>query len=447
MSRKTKAVIARKVANTLFLGTEDKASISTQLLKLATGSVLLVKNPRASKVLSVGSVAINLYSMGYQIFRDYKNATLPPTYAIEVTDPIVNSALLDHIKTHLVDADIVRMNTRWSSDDGKRTPDFSYEVTSSFNIDLELAGCEVVVKNPNRPAQQQQGASEYQGRSTKHPLTEIHCKSVDDRDTVSKFLRELVVDYAKETPSFYVNARWNGFEELSGIPVRPKESVILKEGQMEGILDGVQAFLDAEEHYVRLGIPYRMGMLLSGNPGSGKSSTASALAYELGLDVYFISLSSIKSDDSLISVMEDIPPRSMLILEDVDIAKATKDRTEKGEGVTMQGLLNCLDGFTSPHGVITVMTTNHKESLDPAIIRPGRVDLEVEINELNTYQLTRLCEYFIGYVPEDLPEVKVEDGITSADIVGVIKGFIPNPEDSGPAIVEFVKSRTGVFTK
>jgi chaperone BCS1 len=220
---------------------------------------------------------------------------------------------------------------------------------------------------------------------------------------------------------------------------------------MERILAFMRRFLDNEQAYVNLGIPYRTGLMLHGNPGSGKSSTATAIANELGLNIYYISLSGLDDDDALARAFGEIPAYSLAVLEDVDVYSSTKIRTDKdtGEtkGITKAGLLNCLDGLTAPHGVITVMTTNHLSNIDPAIIRPGRVDLMEELNELDTNQLRRLCEYFIGYVPLLLPDVEISDGITSAQIVDIIRKYIPMVDDSADDIVKFVASKVRNFTK
>jgi SpoVK/Ycf46/Vps4 family AAA+-type ATPase len=122
-----------------------------------------------------------------------------------------------------------------------------------------------------------------------------------------------------------------------------------------------------------------------------------------------------------------------------------KDRDKDDQGVTMTGMLNVLDGFQSPPGVITIMTTNRLDVLDDAIKRPGRVDLLEELSCLDDYQLRGLCEYFIGYVPEDLPKITPDDGISSADIMGVVRKHLPDFENAGPDIVKFIEEK--VLTK
>jgi chaperone BCS1 len=107
----------------------------------------------------------------------------------------------------------------------------------------------------------------------------------------------------------------------------------------------------------------------------------------------------------------------------------------------MTGMLNVLDGFQSPPGVITIMTTNRRDVLDKAIIRPGRVDLEEELDCLDSFQLRGLCNYFMGYVPENLPAIEPQDGVSSAEIMGVVRKHLPEFENAGPDIIKFINKK------
>jgi hypothetical protein len=69
------------------------------------------------------------------------------------------------------------------------------------------------------------------------------------------------------------------------------------------------------------------------------------------------------------------------------------------------------------------------------------VDLFEELDCLDTYQLRGLCEYFMGYIPETLPQVTPEDGITSAEIMGVIRKHLPDFAAAGTDVCKFVEDR------
>ena len=76
--------------------------------------------------------------------------------------------------------------------------------------------------------------------------------------------------------------------------------------------------------------------------------------------------------------------------------------------VTFSGFLNALDGVASGEERIIFMTTNHVEKLDPALIRPGRVDLMEHIDDASPEQARRLFERFFGDSDSaDLPDVEV----------------------------------------
>jgi chaperone BCS1 len=62
--------------------------------------------------------------------------------------------------------------------------------------------------------------------------------------------------------------------------------------------------------------------------------------------------------------------------------------------VTLSGLLNALDGVAAQHGRIVVMTSNHPERLDPALVRPGRIDVKVELGHADDTQIATMFARF-----------------------------------------------------
>ncbi|RYP71222.1 hypothetical protein DL771_004914 [Monosporascus sp. 5C6A] len=187
---------------------------------------------------------------------------------------------------------------------------------------------------------------------------------------------------------------------------RPLGSVILDEGVKESIVNDVKDFLQRRQWYVDRGIPYRRGYLLFGPPGSGKSSFIQALAGELDYGVAMVNLSEIGvTDDKLAFLLTKLPERTIVLLEDVDSAFLNRRKREAdgygGPTVTFSGLLNALDGLTAGEERIAFLTTNHIELLDPALIRPGRVDMMVRIGEATRYQAAQMWDRFYGDVDTD----------------------------------------------
>jgi mitochondrial chaperone BCS1 len=181
---------------------------------------------------------------------------------------------------------------------------------------------------------------------------------------------------------------------------RPLESVVLDEGIASRLLSDLKDFLGAESWYQSRGIPYRRGYLLDGPPGGGKSSFVQALAGELGYNICVISLSEgWLTDDRFNHLLNSLPERSFLLLEDIDATgPAREDKSDNSGGrLSFSGLLNSLDGVTSAEERIIFMTTNHRERLDPALIRPGRVDFHQHVGWATAYQARRL---FLNFYPE-----------------------------------------------
>ncbi len=180
---------------------------------------------------------------------------------------------------------------------------------------------------------------------------------------------------------------------------RPLNSVILKQGQAEGILSDVQQFLASQNWYHERGIPYRRGYLLHGTPGTGKSSFIQALAGHLEYNICVINLSERGlTDDRLAYLLVNAPSRSILLIEDVDAAFVERQSTEEGFGsmVTFSGLLNALDGVIASEERLIFMTTNHLDKLDSALIRPGRVDKMVELGNADDDQIKAMFMRFYG---------------------------------------------------
>lgn len=198
---------------------------------------------------------------------------------------------------------------------------------------------------------------------------------------------------------------------------RPVESVVLPNGDMERITDDLDLFWRSEDRYREAGIPYRRGWLLYGTPGTGKTSVVSAIAGQFKRDIYILSLSgSGMTDANLLGLVGEVEKGSIILLEDIDAAFEQREGQQE-KGVTFSGLLNVLDGITSPEGSVVFMTTNHIDKLDPALIRPGRIDRRLEFRGADLDQIERLhrrlakrppsAEFIKSYLNQPLAKAQV----------------------------------------
>ncbi|TCD66316.1 hypothetical protein EIP91_001562 [Steccherinum ochraceum] len=232
---------------------------------------------------------------------------------------------------------------------------------------------------------------------------------------------------------------------------RPMSSIVLNPGVKEMLIADTRDFLKSEKWYADRGIPFRRGYLLHGVPGSGKSSLIHAIAGDLMLDIYVVSLSSSWINDStLTTLMGRVPARCIVLLEDLDAAftrSTTRDSESTGNPesqttsttsttmdaphtslrsarhrkpdalsdvntLTLSGLLNALDGVAASEGRILFATTNHLDRLDPALSRPGRMDVWIEFKNASKWQAELLFKNFFPSADEDNVELDGDlDGI------------------------------------
>jgi mitochondrial chaperone BCS1 len=181
---------------------------------------------------------------------------------------------------------------------------------------------------------------------------------------------------------------------------RTLQSVHLAAGQLERISADLDQFLAAEEWYTERGLRWKRGHLYEGPPGSGKTSLAGALAGHYKMDLYLCSVSDKgMTDERLTRGLLEVNERSIVLIEDIDCV--VKGREVQGDGgVTFAGLLNAIDGVASKPGVVFILTTNHPEALDPALLRAGRVDLREHLGPAQADQAARLYAHFYGGRPE-----------------------------------------------
>jgi mitochondrial chaperone BCS1 len=182
------------------------------------------------------------------------------------------------------------------------------------------------------------------------------------------------------------------WKRTSTRPIRRLETVLLNKDVKNDLMKDIERFLESESRdwYADRGLPYRRGYILYGPPGTGKSSLSAAVAGHYGLDLYIVNFSGI-NNECLAALFAELPPRCIVLLEDIDAVVATQTREqsegvsprprelELSGGVSTSGILNVIDGVASSEGRVLIMTTNHISSLDAALIRPGRVDRKIEL--------------------------------------------------------------------
>jgi len=250
---------------------------------------------------------------------------------------------------------------------------------------------------------------EHQPREHYADRTRLHLRTLGrSRQPLQTLVQEVVehgIRAMREQDQVRVNDDGGSWRMLEAGESRRLESVVLPRDERARVLADMQRFMARREWYASRGIPYRRGYLFFGPPGSGKTSLARSLAHELGLTLFVLDLSSARTtDQQLFALLAQVPPRSMVLVEDVDrtrpmATQAVAAKAEKptdGGGATISGLLNAVDGPTSGEGRVLVFTTNNPDTLDPALVRPGRVDYRLEFRAADHSQAR---EIFLRFFP------------------------------------------------
>ncbi len=200
----------------------------------------------------------------------------------------------------------------------------------------------------------------------------------------------------------YVNNDWDWYKVECQTP-RKLNTVILKNKLQYEVLDDIKEFFKKENWYNKMGIPYRRGYLLHGCPGTGKTSLVKALAGELDIPIYILNISKDMKQDQFQRLISDVPPKSIIVIEDVDCLFTKKGKMDKKYNITFKTILNAIDGIISPYGTLLFLTTNHKLKLDNALIRPGRIDRQYKIDKMDKEQAE---DFFKLFYPDNSKHAK-----------------------------------------
>lgn len=250
--------------------------------------------------------------------------------------------------------------------------------------------------------------------------------------------------------------------------------------EIDVIRNRVEFFCKNKKWYDKKGIPYTLGLLLSGQAGAGKTSTIKCLANETHRHIININLNNDITKNQLeslffneviftlnvatgkteqfciplehrIYVLEDIDCQSDMVMERslktnpiLPMPLSTKN-TETGSAgpqdtsqkIDLSFLLNLLDGILETPGRIIIMTSNHPKLLDHALIRPGRIDVIADFKKCDNETIIEMIEYFYDVTLDD----------TENDLIMQLIDYTISPAEMGKIMFENFNDYTHAIKK
>ncbi|CAL9233093.1 unnamed protein product [Arabidopsis halleri] len=225
------------------------------------------------------------------------------------------------------------------------------------------------------------------------------------------------------------------------------------------LIRDLDSFANGKDFFKTVGRAWKRGYLLYGPPGTGKSSLVAAIANHMNYSIYDLQLQSVKDDAMLRQILTLTENRSILLIEDLDCSSGADARKEDKEDdenqtkkkkndpkVTLSGLLNFVDGLWSScvEERIIIFTTNHKEKLDPALLRPGRMDVHILMDYCTPFVFKKLAALYLEIEEHDMFE-PIEKMLlvlkaTPAEITEQLM-VSKNPDVTLKGLIEFLKSK------
>jgi len=191
----------------------------------------------------------------------------------------------------------------------------------------------------------------------------------------------------------------------------------------ERLVTDIRNWLADEEWHIERGIPWKMGCLLEGPPGNGKTALVRAIGEDLDLPIYVFDLTTLYNDE-LHRAWSDmlVATPCIALIEDIDSVFEGRKNTVGGH-LSFDALLNCLDGAERAHGLITFITTNFPMKLDPAIgggstttdapldmaTRPNRIDIRLPMGPPEANGRLKIAKRILKDHPELLESI-VDEG-------------------------------------
>ena len=211
----------------------------------------------------------------------------------------------------------------------------------------------------------------------------VGCETMELWEKFNNEIAEFIEQFNKKDKNklniFIISDKWGEWVKYSKIPSRQLSTIYTDEKVKQSLKQDIDKFITEEKEYDNFGIPYKRTYMLTGIPGSGKTSLIKALCCEFEKNLCILSINKDFDNSTMLSAFRNMKDNSFLLIEDIDCLFEKREHKDTPL-ITFSSFINLLDGVLYKHGLICFITTNHPEKLDPAILRSGRIDLLVKMD-------------------------------------------------------------------
>ena len=317
--------------------------------------------------------------------------------------------------------DITRMGgyRSWNCDSNDDAP-VSFEVGEGCHS-FVYEGCLLDVTVSIHASEAVKDIIKFEQFSSMHVAKQISIAGIQDADQMKRLMNEASKHAAsilrqdreeRRVANFVYNAKDDYIVKVGYLQHRTKESLFLKEGEVDTIFNAVDDFLKSKAEYQQCAVPYKLNILLHGIPGSGKTSVITTVASHFGLNVAIIPFTSDLADDTLAKALMRASQLNcrLIALEDVDclFEHERKPQDSTRTRLTLSGLLNCMDGLlrSGADGLIMFLTANMTNEIDEAMLRTARVDLSMAFTHADRFQARKCFMFFSSTLEWDFTEAE-----------------------------------------
>lgn len=255
-------------------------------------------------------------------------------------------------------------------------------------------------------------------------------------------------------------------------------NLYLRKDDKQKLLNCLLQYKENKERLKELGIPNKLGIMLYGEPGTGKSSTIQAIATFLQKNIYYIQMNEVKTNQQLHGLFNYVTKKcadgGIIVMEDIDAMTHVVHKRASGyssdsdsidipnthdsckslnmsssDALTLEFFLNILQGSLTADDTVFITTTNHLEKLDPAFYRDGRFDIKIEMKAADHHQISEIFRrFFDRNLSHDVLQRVPEFTYTPATLISQFRLFlldhhnVPDATILEPFLIDVVEGCT-----